>query len=185
MAKISPFAPKELPHLPAIDGVRLAATAAGIRYPGRTDLLLALFDPGTTGFKVVTRRRVKIGMMICFDWIFPEAARTLALKKAQIICHPSNLVMHYCQDAMITRSLENGLFTATANRVGTERNAELSLTFTGRSQVTDPKGRRLVTFTEDEEGFKAVKISPQLSDTKKVNRFNDLMTDRRVGYYML
>ena len=44
LGKISPFAPKHPPHLPAIDGVRLAATAAGIRYPGRTDLMLALPD---------------------------------------------------------------------------------------------------------------------------------------------
>jgi glutamate N-acetyltransferase / amino-acid N-acetyltransferase len=48
VTKISPFAPRTVPHLPVIDGVRLGATAAGIRYPGRTDLMLALFDPGTT-----------------------------------------------------------------------------------------------------------------------------------------
>ena len=47
MAKVSPFAPKELPLLPAIERVRFASCAAGIRYAGRTDLLLALFDPGT------------------------------------------------------------------------------------------------------------------------------------------
>jgi glutamate N-acetyltransferase/amino-acid N-acetyltransferase len=57
LGKISPFAPKHPPHLPAIDGVRLAATAAGIRYPGRTDLLLALFDPGTTVAGVLTRSK--------------------------------------------------------------------------------------------------------------------------------
>ena len=57
MAKVSPFAPKVLPHLPAIDGVRFASCAAGIRYPGRTDLLLALFDPGTTVAGVLTRSK--------------------------------------------------------------------------------------------------------------------------------
>ncbi|MEZ5827144.1 MAG: bifunctional glutamate N-acetyltransferase/amino-acid acetyltransferase ArgJ [Hyphomicrobiales bacterium] len=57
MAKISPFAPKKLPKLPAIDGVRMAACAAGIRYPGRTDLLLALFDPNTTVAGVLTRSK--------------------------------------------------------------------------------------------------------------------------------
>ena len=57
MGKVSPFAPKELPHLPAIDGVRFAACAAGIRYPGRTDLLLALFDPGTTVAGVLTKSK--------------------------------------------------------------------------------------------------------------------------------
>ena len=57
MAKVSPFAPKELPRLPAIDGVRFAACAAGIRYPGRTDLLLALLEPGTTVAGVLTRSK--------------------------------------------------------------------------------------------------------------------------------
>jgi glutamate N-acetyltransferase / amino-acid N-acetyltransferase len=57
MGKVSPFAPKELPQLPAIDGVRFATCAAGIRYPGRTDLLLALFDPGTTVAGVLTRSK--------------------------------------------------------------------------------------------------------------------------------
>ena len=55
MGKVSPFAPKVLPHLPAIDGVHFASCAAGIRYPGRTDLLIALFDPGTTVAGVLTR----------------------------------------------------------------------------------------------------------------------------------
>src|SRR5262245_46744821 len=57
LGKISPFAPKHVPQLPVIDGVRLAATAAGIRYPGRTDLMLAVFDPGTTVAGVLTRSR--------------------------------------------------------------------------------------------------------------------------------
>jgi glutamate N-acetyltransferase / amino-acid N-acetyltransferase len=57
MGKVSSFAPKELPQLPAIDGVRFATCAAGIRYPGRTDLLLALFDPGTTVAGVLTRSK--------------------------------------------------------------------------------------------------------------------------------
>ena len=57
MGKVSPFAPKVLPHLPAIDGVRFASCAAGIRYPGRTDLLLVLFEPGTAVAGVLTRSK--------------------------------------------------------------------------------------------------------------------------------
>jgi glutamate N-acetyltransferase/amino-acid N-acetyltransferase len=57
LGKISPFAPKEVPQLPAIDGVRLAVGQAGIRYPGRTDLLLGLFDPGTTVAGVLTQSK--------------------------------------------------------------------------------------------------------------------------------
>jgi glutamate N-acetyltransferase/amino-acid N-acetyltransferase len=54
---ISPLAPKSVPRLPPIDGVRLATAAAGIRYADRTDVMLALFDPGTTVAGVFTRSK--------------------------------------------------------------------------------------------------------------------------------
>ncbi|MET0666954.1 MAG: bifunctional ornithine acetyltransferase/N-acetylglutamate synthase, partial [Methyloceanibacter sp.] len=57
MGTISPFAPKQLPHLPLIDGVRIAVATAGIRYAGRIDLLLALFDPGTAVAGAFTRSK--------------------------------------------------------------------------------------------------------------------------------
>ena len=57
MGKISPFAPERLAELPPIEGVRIATAAAGIRYPGRTDLLFALFDPGTSVAGVLTKSK--------------------------------------------------------------------------------------------------------------------------------
>jgi glutamate N-acetyltransferase/amino-acid N-acetyltransferase len=54
---VSPLAPKHVPDMPAIAGVRLATAAAGIRYAGRTDVLLALFDPGTTAAGVFTKSK--------------------------------------------------------------------------------------------------------------------------------
>jgi glutamate N-acetyltransferase/amino-acid N-acetyltransferase len=54
---VSPLAPTRVPQLPAIDGVRLATAAAGIRYAGRTDVMLALFAPGTTVAGVFTRSK--------------------------------------------------------------------------------------------------------------------------------
>ena len=63
------------------------------------------FLPGNLGFPVFEFQSTCIGMMICFDWIFPEAARTLALQGAQVICHPANLVLPYCQAAMVTPRL--------------------------------------------------------------------------------
>jgi len=73
--KISPFAPKHVPHLPVIDGVRLAAGAAGIRYPGRTDLLIALFDPGTTVAGVLTRSKTASAPV---DWCRAHLAHGMA-----------------------------------------------------------------------------------------------------------
>jgi glutamate N-acetyltransferase/amino-acid N-acetyltransferase len=54
---VSPFAPKSLPHLPEIEGVRFATAAAGIRYKGRTDVVLALFDKGTQVAGVFTKSK--------------------------------------------------------------------------------------------------------------------------------
>jgi glutamate N-acetyltransferase/amino-acid N-acetyltransferase len=55
VATVSPLAPAAVPGLPPLGGVRLATAAAGIRYAGRTDVLLALFDPGTSVAGVLTR----------------------------------------------------------------------------------------------------------------------------------
>jgi glutamate N-acetyltransferase / amino-acid N-acetyltransferase len=57
MVHISPLAPASFPDMPPVAGVRLATAAAGIRYPGRTDVLLALFDPGTAVSGVFTRSK--------------------------------------------------------------------------------------------------------------------------------
>jgi glutamate N-acetyltransferase/amino-acid N-acetyltransferase len=75
LGKISPFAPKRQPHLPAIDGVRLAAGAAGIRYSGRADLLLALFDPGTTVAGVLTKSKTASAPV---DWCRSHLAHGMA-----------------------------------------------------------------------------------------------------------
>ena len=75
MSKISPFAPKHAPPVPAIDGVRLATAAAGIRYPGRVDLLLALFDPGTTVAGVLTQSKTASAPV---DWCRRHLAHGMA-----------------------------------------------------------------------------------------------------------
>src|SRR5258708_38587911 len=54
---VSPLAPARFPDMPPIAGVRLATAAAGIRYAGRTDVLLTLLDPGTTVAGVLTRSK--------------------------------------------------------------------------------------------------------------------------------
>ena len=75
MGNISPFAPKQEPHLPAIDGVRLATAAAGIRYPGRADLLLALFDSGTSVAGVLTKSKTASAPV---DWCRAHLAHGMA-----------------------------------------------------------------------------------------------------------
>jgi predicted amidohydrolase len=129
--------------------------------------------------------KVKIGMMICFDWIFPETARTLALKGAQIICHPSNLVMKYCQRAMFTRALENHVFTITANRTGKDIKSDGLISFTGESVILNPKGDYLVKASENNEECIVVEIDPNDALNKNVTSNNHLFDDRRIEFYKL
>lgn len=144
-----------------------------------------IFEPGNSGFKVLEWQGVKIGMMICFDWIFPESVRTLALGGAQIIAHPANLVLPYCQDAMITRSIENKVFTITANRIGQEKLGEDRLHFTGTSQMTSPTGEILYRGPNNKETVHITTIDPGKALNKRISTANDLLDDRRPDYYKL
>lgn len=144
------------------------------------------FSPGDRPYFVSTAKsEVKIGMMICFDWQFPEAARSLALQGAQIITHPSNLVLPWCQEAMRTRSLENHIFSITSNRIGTEQNGNFSHTFTGQSQILGTKGEILIRMNDTETGIYTVEIDAALANDKSITEFNDAFQDRRPDMYKL
>lgn len=142
------------------------------------------FTPGDIKLQVHDLPIGRVGMMICFDWRFPEVARSLALQGAQILLHPANLVHRPCQDAMITRCIENNVYAATANRIGTDTkpNGE-SLTFTGRSQIVAPDGRVLCSGPENEVWLETVSITPTDAMDKSVTNRNDLFADRRPEYY--
>lgn len=129
--------------------------------------------------------KVNIGMMICFDWFFPETARTLALQGAQIICHPSNLVLSYCQRAMFARAVENRVFTVTANRTGTENRGGNKLEFTGQSVMVSPKGKYLIEAGKNDEVVMTVDIDPLNALDKHVTGSNNIFEDRRKELYKL
>lgn len=141
------------------------------------------FLPGDAPPPVIQTPHARVGVMICFDWIFPETARSLALAGAQIIAHPSNLVMQYCQRAMYCRSVENRVFTVTANRIGTETTGGRTLTFTGASQMLSPDGETLSRAPVDRPYLAVANIDPALADSKRLNEFNDVFKDRRPDLY--
>ncbi len=145
-----------------------------------------IFDPGDLGFPVFPIGQVKLGMMICFDWFFPESARSLTLAGAQIIAHPANLVMPYCQDAMVTRAIENHVFTATCNRTGQEqRLAGQALVFSGSSRMIAPDGKLLAECSPDGQELITVEIDPARSTDKRITERNDILRDRRPDQYFL
>jgi 5-aminopentanamidase len=143
------------------------------------------FDPGNLPFPVAAAGPAQVGLLVCFDHLFPEAARTLALRGADVIAHPANLVMKgYAQLTMRTRALENGVFAATANRVGREARGAQALVYTGESQVVSPGAEVLLRLAADREDVGVVKIDPAQARDKALNPYNDRLADRRPGFYL-
>ena len=84
---------------------------------------------------------------------------------------------------MFARSVENRVFTITANRTGTETQAGRALTFTGGSQVLDWQGNALSTAPESGEHVGLAAIHPDEADAKDISPFNSLLADRRRDLY--
>ncbi len=141
------------------------------------------FDSGDTPFMVNDINGVKVGIMICFDWAFPEVTRVLALQGAQIICQPSNLVLTFCQQTMLARCIENRLFAITANRYGIDKRPQGSLKFTGRSQIVAPGGLLLHRAAAQRDEVFITDINPEEADNKMITQHNSVLTDRRTDLY--
>lgn len=142
------------------------------------------FTPGDTGFRVWDIGPAKIGVMICFDWYYPEAARSLALQGADVLCHPSNLVLPNCPDSMPVRCLENRVFAVTCNRIGREaRGGKKPLTYIGSSEIVGPNGVILHRAPRDKEDLTIIDIDPTEARNKHLTPYNDLLRDRRPPLY--
>jgi len=143
-----------------------------------------IFTPGDIPLQINHIGDVKIGIMVCFDWVFPEVTRTLALKGADIICHPSNLVLTWCQDTMITRCLENRVYAITANRFGVDKRPAGELKFTGKSQIVAPGGKLLHRSVSQREELTILDINVSEARNKQITPFNDVLADRRPEFYL-
>lgn len=143
------------------------------------------FAPGAELPPVIrTPQGLRVGVMICFDWYFPEVARHLALAGADALAHPANLILPHCPDAMPVRCLENRVFAATANRVGSEaRGGRKALTYIGRSQVLSPLGERLAALPAEGAGLAVAEIDPAAARGKRVTARDDLFRARRADLF--
>ncbi|OPY17172.1 MAG: (R)-stereoselective amidase [Syntrophus sp. PtaB.Bin075] len=141
------------------------------------------FQPGDRAPELYDLGICRIGIMICFDWFFPEFMRILSLKGADVICHCANLVLPFCQDAMKTRCLENHVYAITANRTGQDVRDGRTLSFTGKSQVTGPHADVLYQAGSIGDEVAVVDIDVSRARNKNLNPFNHLYRDRRVEFY--
>jgi len=140
------------------------------------------FKPGNLKPDLFSINGAKVGIMICFDWFFPEFPRTLALLGADIICHPMNAVIP--DGAMVgdtCHSKWNRVFIVLANRIGVEGD----LTYLGLSQISDPTGKVIVRASKDKEEIISAELDIKLAKNKNLNDLNNVHGDRRPEFYFL
>lgn len=149
------------------------------------------FSPGDTGFKVWDTRFGKIGIGICWDQWFPEAARCFSLKGAEILLYPTaigsepgdtgvNSKDHW-QRTMQGHAAANVLPVAASNRIGVERGEKVDLTFYGSSFIADHTGKKVA---EADDARQAVITAT--FDLEKIRRYRDnwcVYRDRRPDLY--
>jgi predicted amidohydrolase len=141
------------------------------------------FSPGNLPLAVHRVGPARVGLMICFDWRFPEVARVLALLGADVLAHPSNLVFPQAQEAMRVRSLENRVYTVTANRTGVEERPGGRVPFTGRSQIVAPSGEVMVRGPLRSSAARAVDCDLAAARRKRITRITPLFSNRRPEFY--
>jgi predicted amidohydrolase len=138
-----------------------------------------IFQPGDLGVPVFVTPWGKVGMLVCFDWMFPEVWRMMALQGANLVCHPSNLVLPWCQSVIPSYALVNKYYVATTNRVGKERDLE----FTGQSIICSPQGEVLMQGGVTDEQVITVEVDLSRSSDKQITPRNHALLDRRVDVY--
>lgn len=142
-----------------------------------------IFNKGDTGFNVVEYNGLNLGTMICYDWRFPESTRALALKGANLVVCPSNLVTGVWQNVMSARALENKVYMAVANKFGIEQDKEEILEFNGESAIYSYDGSYMAKASADKEEVITTTIYPEETLDKSFNEYNDIFKDRRPEMY--
>jgi predicted amidohydrolase len=173
--------------MPEIDGSKIFSSAVALGPDGalakhqKSHLFLKetlLFDKGETKPTLFEWRSVKIGLGVCYDYMFPEYWRVLALKKADLFCNTANFVFDYGFKMMQARSIENGVFSITVNRTGEERGQK----FCGGSEMIDNRGGVLFKANDSESAY-VIEVNLKKSRNKKWNEYNNLFGDRRNDLY--
>lgn len=148
------------------------------------------FTPGDLGYKVFKTKYANVGVLICWDQWYPEAARLTALKGADLLVYPTAIGWHKHEKAefgpkqynawksvQTGHAVANGVFVVSPNRVGHEGDTE----FWGGSFVIDPFGETLYKASHDKEEEKVVELD--LSLIEETRRGWPFLRDRRIDSY--
>ena len=155
------------------------------------------FTPGDLGFTPISTSLGKIGLLVCWDQWYPEAARLMALAGAEMLVYPTAIGWESTdtddekrrqQDAWVTvqrgHAVANGLPVVTVNRVGHEPDpsgATNGITFWGHSFVAGPQGELLFVASDTESQMAVIDIN--LSRSENVRRWWPFLRDRRIDDY--
>ena len=143
--------------------------------------------PGDRPFEVFEAAGVRIGMLICYDGGFPEAARVLSIRGADLIVLPTNWPpggSYMAEFSINCRAMENGIYFAAVNRIGTEN----GFSFIGKSRICSPVGATIMSIDDASAGIMRTEIDPLIARTKRIVRVPgkhliDRMADRRPEMY--
>ncbi|HEB7597046.1 TPA: N-carbamoylputrescine amidohydrolase [Campylobacter coli] len=155
------------------------------------------FTPGDLGFEPINTSLGKLGVLVCWDQWYPEAARLMALKGAQILIYPT-AIGWFDKDEKEEKqrqlgawlgvqkghAIANGLYTIAVNRVGFEEDksgVEEGIRFWGNSFVFGPQGEEICILDSENECIKLVDIDLQRSEN--VRRWWPFLRDRRIEYF--
>ncbi|QDU80985.1 N-carbamoyl-D-amino acid hydrolase [Polystyrenella longa] len=152
------------------------------------------FTPGDLGFKTIPCKYGKLGVLICWDQWYPEAARLTALSGAEILLYPTAIGWHPSEKAefgkaqhesweLIQRShaVANGVFVVSVNRTGHEGDAEGGIEFWGQSFAVAPDGQILYRASETETEVQVVSLNLQQMDVTRTHW--PFLRDRRIDAY--
>ena len=149
------------------------------------------FKPGNTGFHVYASRYARIGVAICWDQWFPEAARVMALGGADILFYPTAIGSEpeepefdsrdCWQRVMVGHAVANAVGVVAANRVGREGTAPNSIDFFGSSFICDARGDKLTELNRTESG--AAMATLDLAKLHRQRASMGFFRDRRPGLY--
>lgn len=151
------------------------------------------FNPGDTGFKVWNTRYAKIGVGVCWDQWYPEAARVMSLMGAEILFYPTAIGSEpqdgsidskdHWQTCMLGHAAANLIPVVASNRIGEESDEESSINFYGSSFIAGPQGNKVVEAGRDEQ---AVLVSEFDLDALEVGRIEwGIFRDRRPELYKM
>jgi N-carbamoylputrescine amidase len=149
------------------------------------------FKPGNTGFRAFRTKFGTIGVAICWDQWYPEAARAMTLAGADVLFYPTAIGSEpeepeldsrdSWQRVMIGHAVANAVAVVAANRVGSEGEGREAITFYGSSFVCDARGDKLAELGREESGIAMAKLD--LERLRRVRASMGFFRDRRPNLY--